>query len=355
MPWTFRKLVVVTASVALSAALMAVAFLSGPSGGSLAAGAEELNLYTSRHYQSDELLYESFTRATGIQINRIEGKGDALIARIESEGANSPADLFITADAGLLWRANQAGLFQAVESEALERAIPARLRHPEGRWFGLSSRARLIFYNKAAVAPGEITSYEDLADPKWRGKVCIRSSANVYNQSLLGALIATMGASAAEDWARGVVANFARDPQGGDTDQIRAVAEGQCALAVANSYYYVRLLTSPKERDRRQAEKVGWIFPNQAGRGTHVNISGAGLLAHAPHKAAAIRFLEYLVSPEAQSYFANANYEYPVVNGVAPTSDLAALGDFVADSLNVALLGENQPSAQRIFDRVGWK
>lgn len=319
------------------------------------AWAEELNLYTSRHYQSDQRLYDAFTEATGITVNRIEGTGDALIARLKSEAVNSPADLFITADAGLLWRADQAGLLQSVRSELLERSLPATLRHPEGRWFGFSTRARMIFYDKAKIDPAEIGSYEDLADPKWRGKVCIRSSSNIYNQSLLGAIIAARGAAAAEAWALGVVANFARDPQGGDTDQIRAVAAGQCALAVANSYYFVRLLADPKERERGIAEKVGWIFPNQGGRGTHVNISGAGLLAHAPHAGAAKRFLEFLAGPEAQRHFAEANNEYPALDGVAPTSLLASLGGFKTDPVNVALFGENQTAAQMIFDRAGWK
>ncbi len=333
--------------------VLAAAFLAGGLAGG--AAAEELNIYTSRHYQSDERLYEAFTGRTGIQINRIEGKGDALIARIASEGANSPADLFVAADAGLLWRADQAGLFQAAESEVLEQAIPDRLRHPEGHWFGFSTRARLIFYDKAKVDPAEIRSYQDLADPRWRGKVCIRSSANIYNQSLLGAIIAAHGVEAAEAWAAGVVANFARDPQGGDTDQIRGVAAGQCALALANSDYFVRLLTSAKDRDRAVAERVGWIFPDQGGRGTHVNVSGAGVLVHAPHRDAAVKFLEFLASPEAQRHFAEANNEYPVVAGVAPASALAGLGAFKADPVNVSAFGEHQAEAQRIFDRVGWK
>jgi iron(III) transport system substrate-binding protein len=317
--------------------------------------AEELNVYSSRHYQTDEALYHSFTEQTGIRINRIEGKGDALIERIRSEGANSPADVLITVDAGRLWRADQAGLFQPVRSKLLEQRIPANLRHPEGRWYGFSSRARLILYNKTAVRPGEIERYEDLADPKWRDRICIRSGANIYNQSLLGSLIAALGEDDAETWARGVVANFARDPKGGDTDQIRSVAAGECDVGVANSYYYVRLASSKKAEDREAADAVGLVFPNQAGRGTHINVSGAGVLKHAPHEEAAIRFLEYLASAEAQSYFADGNNEHPVVDGVAPNSALRSLGAFKADPLNVAVYGENQPAAQRIFDRAGWK
>ncbi|MEE8188508.1 MAG: Fe(3+) ABC transporter substrate-binding protein [Kiloniellales bacterium] len=319
------------------------------------AGEQVLNLYTSRHYQTDEALYVGFTEATGIRINRIEGKGDALIERIRSEGANSPADILITVDAGRLWRAEQAGLFQPVASKVLESRIPAQLRHPEGRWFGFSRRARLIFTNKELVPEGSIRSYQDLADPKWRGLVCIRSSSNIYNLSLLGAMIAARGEEAAESWARGVVANFARPPRGGDTDQIRAVAAGECGIAVANSYYYARLLTSAKSRDRQAAQTVGVVFPDQEGRGTHINISGAGVLKHAPHLKAAIRFLEYLASEPAQRLFADGNNEYPAVEGLAPNRALASLGDFEADRINVAELGRNQPLAQRIFDRAGWR
>ncbi len=337
---------------ALAGVLWAASVVAGVAG----AHAEEiLNLYTSRHYQTDEALYRGFTEATGIRINRIEGKGDALIERLKNESLNSPADVFITVDAGRLWRAEQAGLFQEVTSPVLEARVPATLRHPEGRWFGLARRARLIFYNKDMVKPGEIQTYEDLADPRWRGMVCIRSSSNIYNLSLLGSIIAARGEKAAQAWARGVVENFARPPQGGDTDQIRAVAAGECGIGVANSYYYARLMTSEKEQDRKAAQALGVVFPNQAGRGTHVNISGAGVLKHARHSDAAIRFLEYLTSEPAQRLFADGNNEYPVVQGMAPNETLRALGEFKPDTLNVAYLGRNQPLAQMIFDRVGWR
>ncbi len=240
-------------------------------------------------------------------------------------------------------------------SKVLESRIPAHLRHPEGRWFGFSRRARLIFTNKELVPEGSIRSYQDLADPKWRGLVCIRSSSNIYNLSLLGAMIAARGEEAAESWARGVVANFARPPRGGDTDQIRAVAAGECGIAVANSYYYARLLTSAKAQDRQAAQAVGVVFPDQEGRGTHVNISGAGVLKHAPHVKAAIRFLEYLASEPAQRLFADGNNEYPAVEGLAPNQALASLGGFEADRINIAELGRNQPLAQMIFDRAGWR
>ncbi len=333
----------------LSLTGMALAF------GTPASAAEVLNVYTSRHYQTDEALYQGFTEQTGIEINRIEGKGNALIERLKSEGANSPADVLITVDVAMLWRADQAKLFQETRSSILEKRVPENMRHPKGRWFGLSKRARLIFYNKDMVKPGDISTYEDLADPKWRGKVCIRSSGNVYNLSLLGSIIAARGEAAAEEWATGVVANFARDPQGGDTDQIRATAAGQCAISVANSYYYVRLLSSAKESDRKVAASVGVVFPNQDDRGTHVNVSGAGVLASAKHTDAAIRFIEYLTSEVAQLAFANGNNEYPILEGVAAKPELTALGLFKQDTVSIASLGENQPLAQRVFDRAGWK
>jgi len=343
--------------IAAGSLIFAGALLLGGLVLSLAGQAEEveLNLYTSRHYQTDEALYDRFTELTGIRINRLEGKGDQLIERIRSEDVNSPADLLVTVDAGRLWRAEQADLFQPVRSAVLEERVPVHLRHPDGLWFGFSTRARLIYYNKEEIAPGDVSSYEDLSDPRWRGRVCIRSSGNIYNQSLLGAIIAADGEAGAEGWAQGVVSNFARNPTGGDTDQIRSVAAGECALAVANSYYFARLMKSEKAEDKAVVERVGVVFPNQEGRGAHVNVSGAGLLKHAPHPEAAVKFLEYLVSEEAQHYFADGNNEYPVVNGVAANSVLEKLGSFKADGLNVSVLGENQPQAQRIFDRVGWQ
>lgn len=314
-----------------------------------------LNLYSSRHYQTDEALYANFTKATGIKVNRIEANEDALLERLKNEGARSPADVLVTVDAGRLWRAEQLGLFQPVRSKVLVERIPGELRHPEGLWFAFSVRARPILYLKGAVDPKLIRDYEDLADPKWKGKVCIRSSSNMYNLSLMSSMIAGVGPAKAEQWARGVVANFARSPKGGDTDQIKAVAAGECQLAVANTYYYVRLLKSAKPEERAVAEKVGVVFPNQSGRGTHVNVSGAGVLKHAPHRDNAVKFLEYLAGDEAQAYFANGNNEYPAVEGVRANPELASLGDFRKDSLNVSLLGRNQAAAQQTYDRAGWK
>jgi len=315
-----------------------------------------LNLYSSRHYQTDEALYAEFTRQTGIQINRIEAGEDQLIERLRNEGARSPADVLITVDAGRLWRAEQLGLFQPVRSALLESRVPASFREPAGHWFGYSMRARVIAYNKARVQPAEVATYAALAEPKWRGRVCVRSSSNMYNLSLMGAFIERMGAAGAESWARAVRANMARDPKGGDTDQLKAVAAGECDVAIANHYYYARLARSAKADERAIAGAVGVVFPDQAGRGTHVNISGAGVLKHAPHRDAAVKFLEYLASDDAQRYFADGNNEWPVVASVRVNNPvLAELGTFKYDALNVAVLGRNQPEAQKLYDRVGWK
>ena len=314
-----------------------------------------LNLYSSRHYQTDEALYANFTKKTGIKVNRIEANEDALLERLKNEGARSPADVLVTVDAGRLWRAEQMGLFQPVKSAVLAERIPGELRHPDGLWFAFSVRARPVFYLKGSVDPKHIRDYEDLADPKWKGKVCIRSSSNMYNLSLMSSMIAGIGPVKAEEWARGVVANFARSPKGGDTDQLKAVAAGECQVAVANTYYYVRLMKSGRPEERAVAEKVGVIFPNQSGRGTHVNVSGAGVMKHAPNRDSAVKFLEYLASAEAQAYFANGNNEYPAAGKVHDNRELASLGEFRKDSLNVTVLGKNQAAAQQIYDRAGWK
>ena len=315
-----------------------------------------LNLYSSRHYQTDEALYANFTKQTGIKINRIEAGEDALIERIRNEGARSPADVLVTVDAGRLWRAEQLGFFQPVKSALLEARIPASYREPNGQWFGFSLRARLIAYNKAKVTAAELPTYESLADPKWKGRICMRSSTNIYNLSLMGALIDHLGEAKAEQWAQGVKANLARDPKGGDTDQLKSVAAGECDVTISNQYYYARLARSDKPEERDIADKVGVVFPNQASWGTHVNISGAGVMKHAPNRAAAVRFLEYLASDEAQRYFAEGNNEWPVVRGVQPDNPvLRGFGAFRQDSLNVAVLGRNQPGSQKIYDRVAWK
>ena len=315
-----------------------------------------VNIYSSRHYQTDEALYSGFTKLTGIKVNRIEAGEDALIERIRNEGARSPADVFITVDAGRLWRAQELGLFQPVRSSTLDTRIPASFREPGGHWYGFSMRARILAFNKARVRPDELRSYESLADPKWKGRICVRSSTNIYNLSLMGALIDRLGEAKAQEWANAVRANMARPPKGGDTDQLKAVAAGECDVAISNHYYYARLARSSKAEDKAVAEKLGVAFPGLAGSGTHVNISGAGVLKHAPHREAAVKFLEYLASDEAQRYFADGNNEWPVVPSARVTNPvLSALGEFQYDPINVAVLGRNQPLAQKIFDRAGWK
>jgi len=335
-----------------SIATLAFALVAAPA----LAEAQVLNLYSSRHYQTDEALYANFTKLTGIKINRIEAGEDALIERIRNEGARSPADVLITVDAGRLWRADQLGLFQPVKSASLESRIPASFRDPAGDWFGFSMRARVIAYDRTKVKPGEITTYEQLADPRWKGKICARSGNHIYNLSLMGALIDHLGEAKAEAWAKAVKANLAREPKGGDTDQLKGVAAGECELALVNTYYWARLQRSDKADEKVIAERVGVVMPNQATWGTHVNISGAGVLKNAPNRDAAIRFLEYLASDEAQRYFADGNNEWPVVPTVQVANPaLATLGQFRYDPLNVAVLGRNQPTSQKLYDRVAWK
>jgi len=352
MSATRRGILANTAKGLAAAALLAVTALV-PSGRALAAG--EVNVYSSRHYDTDQRLYSNFTEKTGIKVNLIEGKDDQLIERLKAEGANSPADVLIAVDAGRLWRAQELGLLQPVKSDTLTKAIPESLREPEGHWFGLSQRARVIIYNKDKVKPSELSTYEDLADPKWKGRLLVRSSTNIYNLSLAGAMLAAHGPEKTEAWAKGLGANLARPPQGGDTDQIRAVAAGEGDLAISNTYYFGRLLNSDKPEDKAVADKVAVFFPNQGDRGTHVNISGAGVTASAPNKANAVKFLEYLASPEAQSMFANGNYEYPVVPGVEPHPTIKAWGEFRTDALNAAVFGRNNAEALKIMDRAGWK
>jgi len=314
----------------------------------------EINLYSSRHYNTDEELYKGFERETGIKVNLIEAEADALIERIQSEGANSPADILITVDAGRLWRADEAGIFTPVSSAVLEEKIPANLRHPDGHWFGFSKRARVIMYHKERVDPAQLSTYENLVDPQWKGKIVIRSSTNIYNQSMVAALIAVHGEQATEEWCRGMVANFARPPEGGDRDQIDAVAAGIADLAIANTYYLAAYGQDPA----KQAifDQIGVFFPNQEDRGTHVNISGAGVVKTAPNPEAAVKFLEYLAGPTAQNFFAEGNNEYPVVEGVPINPVLQSFGfPFKEDLTNVAAFGPNIATAVQVMDRAGWK
>ena len=313
----------------------------------------EVNIYSSRHYDTDLALYEDFTKQTGIKVNRIEADADALIERIQSEGEFSPADLLITVDAGRLWRAEEAGILAPVGSQVLAERLPANLRHPEGLWFGLSTRARIIIYDKAKGAPEGLANYADLADPKFKGQICMRSSSNIYNISLLSSIIAHKGAAEAEKWAKGVVANFKQAPQGNDTAMIEAVAAGQCRISLVNTYYLARY-AGGEAKEKAMFDKVGVIFPDQSGTGTHVNVSGAGLVKTSPNRENAVKFLEYLTSESAQRYFADGNNEYPAAIGLKANSAVEQLGSFKADTLSVATIGKGQADAVKIFDRAGW-
>lgn len=322
---------------------------------SAAAAAEEVNVYNSRHYTTDTKLWESFTAATGITVNVINADHDQLIQRIIQEGENSPADLLITVDAGRLVFAADKNLFQPVHSAALEQTIPASLRDPAGNWFGLAYRARIVVYHKERVQPAELSTYEALAEPAFKGRLLVRSGTNIYNLGLLGAIIDADGPAKAEEWARGIVANMARPPQGGDTDQIKAVAAGVGDLALVNHYYFARMAASDKPEDKAVAQDLRVFFPSLADRGTHVNISGAGVIRTAKNRDNAVRMLEYLVTPEAQQYFADVAFEYPVNASVPVNPVVAAWGPFKADPLNPAVYAANSAEAAKIMDRVGWK
>jgi iron(III) transport system substrate-binding protein len=341
--------------LATGSAMAAVAVGSFGQKRSALAQNQVVNLYSSRHYDTDNALYANFTRSTGIRINLVEAEANQLIERIRREGRNSPADILMTVDAGTLWRAKEAGLFQAVSSSTLNSAIPANLRDPQGFWFGLSKRARVIMYHKDRVNPSELSTYEDLVNPKWRRRLLSRSSTNVYSQSLTGSILAAHGEAKTLEWSRGIVANFARNPEGGDTPQILAVAAGAGDIAISNTYYLPRLIRSSKADEREAASKIGVFFPNQGDRGTHVNISGAGVAANAPNREGAIRFIEYLTSPEAQRTFADGNNEYPVIAGVTANEIVRGFGEFKEDQLNAATFGANNPEALRIMDRAGWR
>lgn len=314
----------------------------------------DLNLYSSRHYDTDERLYSDFEEQTGITINRIEGNADELIARMEAEGANSPADILLTVDTSRLERAKQAGVLQPTESEVLEGRIPSNLQDADNQWFGFSQRGRIIFYDKAKVTEPP-ASYEDLADPKYKGMICIRSSSNVYNQTLLASIVTHDGEEAATAWAKGVVDNMAREPQGGDTDQLRGIVSGECDIAVSNTYYFARAIRTDVEGLSAERERIGWVFPNQDGRGAHMNLSGGGVAANAPNRENAVKFLEYLTSESAQTYFSAGNDEYPTVEGAALAPSVEALGTFKADAVDLSEVAQALPAAQKIFNEVGWK
>jgi iron(III) transport system substrate-binding protein len=322
-----------------------------------------LNLYSARHYSTDEALYNNFTKATGIKINRVDSDDAGILARLKAEGTASPADVILLVDAARLYRGEADGLFKPVKSPVLEDAIPAQYRGAataEGTpWFGFSTRARVVVYDKVRVKREDVDTYEELADPKNKGKICIRSGSHPYNLSLFGAVTEHLGEAKAQEWIKGLQANLARDPKGGDTDQIKAVAAGECQIAVSNSYYIARMLRSSNPDDRAVMEKVSVVFPNQQSWGTHVNIAGGAVAKHSKNPAAAIKFLEYLASPDAQNYFANGNNEWPVAKGVKTNNPalkaISGGGDFKAETIPLAAVGGNQVKVQQMLDRAGFK
>ena len=317
--------------------------------------AEEVNVYSAREEQLIKPLLDAFSKDTGIKVNLVTGDDDPLLERLKREGANSPADVLITADAGRLYRATQNGSLQAIQSAKLNQAVPANLRDPENRWFGLTYRARVIFYNKDKVKPNELSTYEALADPQWQGRVCVRSSNSIYNQSLLASIIQADGAAQAENWAKGLVNNFARAPAGGDRDQIKAVAAGQCDVALANTYYYAQMLYGKDAAQKAAASKVGLFWPNQNNRGTHINISGAGVTTSAKNKENAIKLLEYMVLDDAQRWYSSTNGEFPVKPGTTASPELQSWGNFKRDPVNLSVLGKNNAQAVMLMDKAGWQ
>lgn len=317
--------------------------------------ASEVNVYSARQDSLITPLLDRFTASTGIKVNLITGKADELLSRMKAEGPATPADVFVTVDAGRLHRAKEAGVLATIDNVTLSAKIPENLRDIDRQWFGLTVRARPIFYAKDRVSPSELSTYEALVEDRWKRRICIRSSSNIYNQSLVASMIEATGEDATQEWAEGLVANLGRKPTGGDTDQLRAVAAGQCDVAIANTYYFGRLIDSKKPEDREVVSKLGVFWPNQADRGAHVNISAIAVTKYAKHPAEAVRLLEYMVSDDAQAYYAEINHEYPVVPGVPSSSTIALLGQFKSDALNLSLLGINNKQAVKLMDRAGWQ
>lgn len=317
--------------------------------------AAEVNVYSARKEALIKPLLNRFTEKTGITVNLVTGKADALLKRLESEGKNTPADILITTDAGRLHRAHQANVLQAIKSQTLDKVIPSIYREPEGYWYGLSVRARPIFYVKGKVNPATLSAYDDLAKPEFKHQVCIRSSNNIYNQSLVASMIEANGLAATEKWATGLVNNMARPPRGGDRDQIRAAASGQCNIAVANTYYFAAMMAGNKAKDKTAASKMAIFWPNQSGRGAHVNISGAGITKYAANRNNAILLLEFLANKESQKWYAENNHEYPIRKDVPASDLLQSWGEFKSDAINLSALGKNNPDAVKLMDRAGWK
>jgi iron(III) transport system substrate-binding protein len=326
-------------------------------GAATLARAEEVNLYSARHYDSDRVLYDRFTKETGIKVRLIEGDADQLIERIRNEGANSPADVFITVDAARLARAADAGILAPLSSAVIESRVPAGLRDAAGAWFAISQRARVIMYDRERGAPEGLARYEDLADPRFKGMLCVRASNHPYNVSLAASILAADGVARTEAWAKGIAANLARPPQGGDRDQFRAIPAGQCRIALANTYYLAAFGASDRPEDQALFKRIGVIFPNQAegDRGTHVNISGAGLVRTAPHRENAVKFLEFLVSDAAQQQLSLGNMEYPAVPAAPLPPALAEMGRFRAEPVDAARINAKAAEALQIMQRDGWR
>jgi iron(III) transport system substrate-binding protein len=319
------------------------------------AAAGVVNVYSHRHYDIDRQLFEQFTRETGIQVNVVSASADELLTRLQTEGASSPADVLITVDAGRLHRARERGLLQPVQSEILQAIVPARFRDPDGYWYGMTVRARVLVYSRARVNPSEIPTYEALAEPNWRGRVLVRSSENVYNQSLAASMLEQVGEAATLSWAQGIARNLARSPSGGDTDQVKAVAAGVGDVAISNTYYVAKLAASEDPEEQRVYQQVGIVFPNQGDRGTHINVSGAGVTATAPNRDNAVRLIEFLSADEAQRLYAEGNQEYPVKPGIAMSQVLQSWGEFRAEEISMKRLGELNTQAVMVLDRSRWR
>jgi iron(III) transport system substrate-binding protein len=342
-------------AVLLGVGALGCAADSGAGRAAGAAGDGVVNVYSHRHYDIDQQLFAQFTEATGIRVNVVTGSADELITRLSTEGASSPADVLITVDAGRLHRARERGLLQPVRSAVLEETVPSRYRDPDGYWFGLTVRARVLVYARGRVAPESIPTYETLAEPAWRGRVLVRSSENVYNQSLLASMIEHVGEAATQQWAEGLARNLARSPSGGDTDQVKAVAAGVGDVAISNTYYVAKLASSTDPQEQRVYEQIGVVFPNQNDRGTHINVSGGGVTAHAPNRDNGVRLLEFLVSDDAQRLYAEGNQEYPVKPGIPMSSVLQSWGEFRAEELSLVRLGELNSQAVMLSDRARWR
>ena len=314
-----------------------------------------VNLYTDRHYDTDAALYKEFEAKTGIKVNFVKAGSDELLERLEKEGSDTEADLLITADAGRLYRAKEKKLLQQVSSDKVFNAVPENLREKENYWIGLTVRARVLAYDNKRVAKEELSTYEDLVNEKWKGRILVRSSSNIYNQSLLASLIDIKGEQAAKEWAEGIVSNMARTPTGNDRDQAKAVVAGEGDIAIMNTYYIGKLLNSSDPEEVKVGKKLSVFFPNQKTTGTHINVSGVGVIKSAKNKENAIKLIEFLTDEYAQSIYAEANYEYPVNSKVEPSDLLKSWGEFKTQDIDLSVLGENNNKAVKIFNEVKWQ